>query len=97
MSSVPVSLGARSYTIHIGSSLLSKLGDHCRRLKLGERCAIVTDTTVGPRYADACVRALKMSGFVPNVVTVPSGEEAKSLKVLGECYDQLAMKRLERR
>ena len=97
MSSVPVSLGTRSYTIHIGSSLLSKLGDHCRRLKLGERCAIVTDSTVGPRYADACVRALKMSGFVPNVVTVPSGEEAKSLKVLGECYDQLAMKRLERR
>jgi len=38
-----------------------------------------------------------MAGFVPSVITVPAGEGAKSLKVLGECYDQLAMKRLERR
>lgn len=69
----------------------------CRRLKLGERCTIVTDEQVGPRYADAVMRALKMSGFVPNVVTVPAGESAKSLKILGECYDQFAMRRLERR
>jgi 3-dehydroquinate synthase len=97
MRTVEVSLGARSYTIHIGSGLLAKLGDHCRRLKLGERCAIITDSNVGPRYADAAVRALKMAGFVPSVITVSAGEGAKSLKVLGECYDQLAMKRLERR
>jgi 3-dehydroquinate synthetase len=64
---------------------------------LGERCAIITDSNVGPRYADAAIRALKMAGFVPSVVTVSAGEGAKSLKVLGECYDQLAMKRLERR
>ncbi|HAB19710.1 MAG TPA: 3-dehydroquinate synthase, partial [Verrucomicrobiales bacterium] len=97
MRTVPVSLGARSYTIHIGGGLLAKLGDHCRRLKLGERCVIITDANVGPKYADAAMRALKMAGFVPSVVTVPAGESAKSLKVLGECYDQLAMKRVERR
>lgn len=97
MRAVQVPLGARSYTIHIGSGLLGKLGDHCRRLKLGERCVIITDSNVGPRYVDPTVRALKMAGFVPSVVTVPAGEGAKSLKILGECYDQLAMKRLERR
>lgn len=97
MRAVQVSLGARSYTIHIGGQLLSKLGDHCRRLKLGERCAIITDSNVGPKYADSAVRSLKMAGFVPSVITVPAGETAKSLKVVGECYDQLAMKRLERK
>lgn len=97
MRTVQVPLGARSYTIQIGNGLIAKLGDHCRRLKLGERCCIITDTNVGPRYADAAVRALKMAGFVPSVITVPAGEAAKTLKVLGECYDQLAMKRLERR
>lgn len=97
MRTVPVPLGARAYTIHIGNGLLAKIGDSCRRLKLGERCTILTDANVGPRYADAVMRAMKMAGFVPNVITVPSGEAAKSLKVLGECYDQLAMRRLERR
>lgn len=97
MRTVQVSLGARSYTIHIGNGLLAKIGDSCRRLKLGERCTIVTDENVGPRYADAAMRAFKMAGFVPNVITVPAGESAKSLKVLGQCYDQLAMRRLERR
>jgi 3-dehydroquinate synthase len=101
MRTVAVSLKAnpeaRSYTIHIGNGLLAKLGDHCRRLKLGERCVIITDHNVGPKYADPVVRALKMAGFVPSTITVPAGESAKSLKVLGECYDQLAMKRLERR
>ncbi|HTH48093.1 MAG TPA: 3-dehydroquinate synthase [Candidatus Limnocylindria bacterium] len=97
MRSVPVPLGERSYTIHVGNGLLTKLGDHCRRLKLGERCAVITDTNVGPKYADLVLRTLKMAGFVPNLVTVPAGETAKSLKVAGECYDQLAIKRLERR
>lgn len=97
MRTVPVPLGARAYTIHIGNGLLSKIGDSCRRLKLGERCTIVTDINVGPRYADAVMRTMKMAGFVPNVITVPAGETAKSLKVLGDCYDQLAMRRLERR
>jgi 3-dehydroquinate synthase len=97
MRSVQVPLGDRSYTIHVGDGLLAKLGDHCRRLKLGERCVIVTDTNVGPKFADAAVRALKMAGFVPSIITVPAGETSKSLKIVGECYDQLAMKRLERR
>lgn len=97
MRSVQVPLGDRSYTIHVGNGLLAKLGDHCRRLKLGERCVIVTDSNVGPRFADAAVRALKMAGFVPSVITIPAGETSKSLKIVSECYDQLAMKRLERR
>lgn len=97
MRSVQVPLGDRSYTIHVGNALLSKIGDYCRRLKLGERCVIVTDSNVGPKYADQLVRTIKMAGFVPNVITVQAGEGSKSLKVVADCYDQLAMKRLERR
>ena len=83
--------------VHVGSGLISRLGDHCRRLKLGERCVIVTDANVGPHFADAAVRSLKMSGVVSSIVTVPAGETSKSLKVVGECYEQFAMKRLERK
>jgi 3-dehydroquinate synthase len=97
MRSVPVPLGERSYTIHVGNGLLAKLGEHCRKLKLGERCAVVTDANVGPRYGDLVLRTLKMAGFVPHLITVPAGETAKSLKVVADCYDQFAMKRMERK
>jgi 3-dehydroquinate synthase len=97
MRTVPVPLGDRAYMIHAGSGLLARAGEYCRRLKLGERCAVITDTNVGPVYADSVVRSLKTSGFVPTIITVPAGESAKALKVAGECYDQLAIKRLERK
>ena len=94
---VQVPLGDRSYTIRIGPQLLSRLGNDCRRLDLGRRCAVLTDRNVGPRYAAAALRNLKASGFEAVLVTVPAGETAKSLRTVQACYDQLAAHRLERR
>ena len=50
MRTVKVPLGDRSYSIKIGNGLLSRLGNECRRLKLGSRCAVITDRKVGPIY-----------------------------------------------
>ena len=57
---------------------------------------MVTDTHVGPRYADKAVASLKAAGFETHVVMVPAGEAAKSLKVVARCYDAFAKQRLER-
>lgn len=97
MRSVNVPLGNRSYTIKIGGSLLHRLGRECQRLELGTRCAIITDTTVGKRYAKPAFNSLARTGFAPALVIVPAGERAKSLKSVQACYDQLAADRLERR
>lgn len=97
MRTVRVSLGDRSYNIHVGNGLLPRLGEYCRQSKLGERCAVITDSNVAPHYADATIRALRQGGFVPKMVTIPAGEGSKSLKIVAECYDQLAAHRLERR
>lgn len=97
MRSVRVALGDRSYNIQVGNGLLVRLGEFCRQIKLGERCVVITDSNVGPRYAEAAVRALRQGGFVPKVVSIPAGESSKSLKVAGECYEQLAAHHLERR
>lgn len=94
---VRVPLGNRSYNIKIGSSLLSRLGEECARLKLGERCAIITDTNVGRRYAKPAYNSLLKAGFNPALVTVAAGETAKSLRSVHACYDQLAAHRLERK
>jgi len=94
---VSVQLGNRSYPIKIAAGLLAKLGAECARLKPGRRCAIITDTNVGKRFAKTAYESLVKAGFEPSLVTVPAGETAKSLKSVQTCYDQLAAQRLERK
>jgi len=97
MRNVPVPLGERSYAIKIAPGLLAQLGAECATLRLGSRCAIISDRNVAKPYARAAEKSLRAAGFDPVLITVPAGETAKSLRVVGACYDQLAAHRLERK
>lgn len=94
---VHVPLAARSYDIHIGSGILDQLASQCAALKLGRKCAVISDRNVARRYGRTCTSLLKAAGFEPTLITVAAGEPAKSLKVVQYCYDQLAKHRLERK
>jgi len=94
---VNVPLGQRSYAIKIGPRLLRRLGAECARLKLGKRCAIITDTNVGRRYARPAFDSLATAGFSPALVILSPGEETKHPKSAAVCYDRLADHRLERK
>ena len=63
MRTVSVQLGNRSYAIKIGGGLLAQLGRECARLKLGARCAIITDTNVGRRFAKPAFDSLVARRF----------------------------------
>ena len=94
---VQVPLGSRSYAIKVGGGLLSRLGAECAQLKLGQRCAVITDSNVGKKFAKAALKSLSASGFEPVLLTVPAGEKSKSVSTVEKCYDQLAKHRLERK
>ena len=47
---IDVELGKRSYPIHIGQGALDEVGKEVARLK-ATRVLVVTNTTVGPLYA----------------------------------------------
>ncbi len=94
---VNVPLGTRSYEIKIGPGLVRDLGRHCADLKLGNRCAVISDKNVAPRYAKAVQASLKKAGFESVLIIVSAGETAKSVKVVEQCYDALAKHRLERK
>lgn len=96
MRTVKVPLADRSYPILIGSGLLADLGVQCARLKLGRRCAVISDATVARRYRKPALASLKAAGFEPIFISQPAGEQAKTLKNVQACYDQLAKHRLER-
>ncbi len=97
MRSVKVSLGTRSYDIKIATGLLVGLGTDCAALKLGQKCAVITDTNVAARYAKPALTSLKRAGFEAVLITVPAGETAKRLKQVESCFNQLAAHRLERK
>ncbi|HEY4414216.1 MAG TPA: 3-dehydroquinate synthase [Verrucomicrobiae bacterium] len=94
---VQVPLGSRSYAIKVGGGLLSRLGADCAALKLGQRCAVITDSNVGKKYAQAALKSLSMAGFEPVLITVPAGETSKRMAMVENCHDQLAAHRLERK
>ena len=96
MRTVKVPLANRSYPIHIGAGLLADLGKHCARQKLGQRCAVISDATVARRYRKPALASLKAAGFETIFISQPAGEQAKTLKNVQACYDQLAKHRIER-
>ena len=80
MRTVKVPLADRSYPIRIGNGLLAELGTQCARLKLGRRCAVISDANVARRYRKPALASLKAAGFDPLFLSQPAGEKAKTLK-----------------
>lgn len=96
MRTVRVELGDRSYDILIERGILKEVGPMMKAIGLKGSAAIVTNPTVFALYGDTVVRSLETAGFKPVVITVPDGEEYKSLEVAGEIFDSLIENRFER-
>lgn len=89
---VEVSLEGASCEVWVGSGLLAGLGSLLRERvpSLGTRCALITDTKVGPLYAAQALDSLKAERFAPLQLTVPSGEASKSMdEVVRLCREML--------
>lgn len=91
-----VDLGDRSYAIEIGAQMLEKLGSCCLAAGLTGRALVVTDSHVGPLYAEAVLAALAQAGISASLVSVPAGEESKSHAQLIAIYDAALAAGLER-
>ncbi|BAU46637.1 3-dehydroquinate synthase [Sulfurifustis variabilis] len=94
MRTLQLELGERSYPIHIGPGLLAR-PDLITPHVAGRRAAIVTNTTVGPLYLETLRAAL--AGHDPLVITLPDGEEFKTLETLNRVFDALLTARCDRR
>ncbi len=87
---VHVNLAERSYDILIGQDLLASTGKLAAELLKRKRCAVVTDSNVGPLYAQQVLDSLKQSGIEATLITVPAGETSKSMSAVeGICREML--------
>lgn len=93
---VPVSLSQNPYTVIVGPGLLRQGGTLIREVSAATRCAVVTDSRVGPLYARAVQGALEAAGFHVALVTVPAGEKSKSMAEAEKICDALLAAGLDR-
>ena len=96
MISVEVRAGPHRYDVLIGSGLLVSFGDLIKKELCGLRCAIVSDTTIATLFADRVKQSLASSGFQAMLITVPAGEQSKTLEQAGAICDQMVAVGLDR-
>jgi 3-dehydroquinate synthase len=87
VSRIEVRVPGHSYDVVVERGALAHLGSEVRRVSAAMRCAVVTDTVVGPLLGAAAEASLRAAGFVPVAVTVPAGEASKSWSQAGRLLE----------
>ncbi|WP_347091401.1 3-dehydroquinate synthase [Sphingomonas parapaucimobilis] len=95
MKTVTVSLGDRSYPIHIEAGLLPRAAEYLAPLSRGRRMAIVTDENVRPHLA-VLQASLEAAGVASEAIILPPGEKTKSWAMLEHVCDRLLELGIER-
>lgn len=91
MDRLPIEHPAGQYNVYVGYELFSRVNELC---PLNGGVALVTDTTVGPLYAQ------KLASQIDNettIITVPAGEKYKTLETVRQIYDEMFAAGLDRK
>lgn len=90
MTKIDINLPSHHYQVVIDQRGQSALGTYVATVWSARRVALITDTNVGPLYASAMKAQLVAAGFTVTVITLPAGEDSKSLATLGQVTQTLA-------
>lgn len=85
-----VDVPGRRYDVLIGRGLLDALGAKLAARTEARRCALVTDTVVGPLLAARAEASLCEAGFDPVTLSVPAGETSKSWRQAGDLLERMS-------
>jgi 3-dehydroquinate synthase len=93
---VEIRRAAHSYPALVGSGLLRQIGEYVRKSLSLNTCATISDSNVTPLFADRVKRSLEAADFQPTLITIPAGEESKTLEQAGAICDQMIAAGLDR-
>lgn len=91
---VKVSLGQNSYEIKIGFGNLQKLGIRSR--EIAYKGVVISNPIIISLYGDQLSDNLERAGIEFKVLSIPEGEESKSLGSASKLYDDLVEYNLQR-
>lgn len=94
---IHVSLGARSYDVHIGAGLIARAGELIAPFAPAKRAFVVTDENVAHHHGAALNDALKAAGLEVFAFVMPPGEETKSFAGLESLCTVLLEKGITRK
>jgi 3-dehydroquinate synthase len=97
MEKITVSLGERSYDIIIEAGGIARLGAYLGGLRLGAKCAVITDPRVKGLCGSLVTNSLADAGLKVDVVTFPEGEENKTLAAVERLYHEMLSLGLDRK
>ena len=93
---IEVRTGQHSYRVLIGYQLLETIAGAIKEKLSPSRCAIISDTNVAPLFAERIRKSLTPAGFEPALITVPAGEQSKTLEQAGAVCGEMLRARLDR-
>lgn len=88
MKAVEVELGERSYPIQIQRGGLELVGQFVAGFALHGKCLVVTNEVIGQSYARPVEESLAGEGFDVRTIEVEDSEQAKSLSVVEQLYQE---------
>ena len=89
MANVSLSLGSKSYDVHVANGALETIGHLCRSAALNGKAAIITDTNVGPLYAGRVRQSLEDSGYTVSLHIFTAGEAHKNLSTIETIVNEM--------
>ncbi|HKJ70005.1 MAG TPA: 3-dehydroquinate synthase [bacterium] len=89
--------GVAPYPVYIDEGVLASVPELFPKEQLSKHAVIITDRNVDALYKDQIVRGLTEKGFMPHVRIIRSGEASKSMRVLGELYNEFSEAGLDRK
>ncbi len=89
MPHVSLSLGARSYDVHVANGNLDSVGFAASRLRLSGKAALITDSNVCPLYAARVRRSLEDAGYAVSVHVFEAGEAQKNLHTVEQLVGEM--------
>jgi 3-dehydroquinate synthase len=93
---VEVHAAKHAYRALIGAGLLASAADTLKDALSPAACAVISDTNVAPRFGDQLQKSLIAAGYKPKLITVPAGEESKTLEQAGDICERMLSAGLDR-
>ncbi|PYJ12274.1 MAG: 3-dehydroquinate synthase [Verrucomicrobia bacterium] len=96
MTPIKIQAGGQSYEVLVGAGLLEQAGELLAGKFAGRSSAIVSDENVAALFVPTLVRSLTKAGFRPTLISIPAGEESKSLSRVEAICQELSEAGLDR-
>ncbi len=82
MATVDVSLGERSYQVHVANGALDRVGYFCERRRMSGKAAVITDSNVCSLYAERLIQSLQDAEYDYSLHVFDAGEQSKNLSTV---------------